>query len=149
MGLEWLRNNWFNLTQSTGIIGGLLFTGLAIRQNILATRHSQDLALTQRHSELWSEVLRRPELARVVSSEVDLVAQPVTTAEEEYLNLVFIHFQTSWNLAAAGAVLNLQTLKLDAGHFFRLPVPNRVWRQMRGRYASEFVAFIDAALAAV
>ena len=147
MSLDWFRDNWFNLTQSVGIICSLVFTSLTLRRDILARRRSDDQALTQQHRELWSEVHRRPELARVVKAEADLVAKPVTVVEEEFLNLVIVHFQTSWSRAREGSVLKLRILEKDASHFFKLPVPGWVWCQTRSRYAPEFASFIDNAIA--
>ncbi len=146
MALAWFRENWFSLTQSLGIICSLVFTSLTLRRDILARRRTDDQALTQQHRELWSEVHRRPELARVVKMEADLVAQPVTVVEEEFLNLVFVHFQTSWSRAREGSVLKLRVLENDASHFFNLPIPNWVWRRTRSRYAPEFASFVDHAL---
>ena len=44
-------------------------------------------------------------LVDITDDEVDLLAQPVTTAEEEFLNTVFVHFCTGWRLATEHGVL--------------------------------------------
>src|SRR5438552_15988241 len=104
---EWLTNNWFSLLQSLGIVGGLFFTAASIRRDTAARRASDLLSLSERHQELWSELYRRPELRRIRSKEVDLVAEPVTGAEDAFLKLVFVHFYVGWLLARTGALLEL------------------------------------------
>src|SRR5258706_16204147 len=99
---EWLTNNWFSLLQSLGIICGLLFTATAIRRDTAARRASDLLSLSERHQELWSELYRRPELHRIRRKEVDLVAEPVTSMEEEVFKLVFFHFHLGWLLVKRG-----------------------------------------------
>ena len=99
---EWVTNNWFSLLQSLGIICGLFFTATAIRRDTAARRASDLLSLSERHQELWSELYRRPELSRIRRKEVDLLAEPVTAAETEFLRLVFVHFHVGWLLVKRG-----------------------------------------------
>src|SRR5438552_2913476 len=119
--LKWLAENWFPLFQAFGIIGGLLFTSASLRRDTEARRTSDLLALSARHHELWSELHRRTDLQRVLSSEVDLIATPITRAEEEFLKLVFVHFYTGWLLANRGALVSIEALRADARSFFALP----------------------------
>jgi hypothetical protein len=39
-------------------------------------------------------VHRRPELGRIMEVTADFVAKPITVSEQEFLNLVIIHFNT-------------------------------------------------------
>ena len=144
--LKWLEDNWFSLLQSIGIISGFVFTALTLRRDTKSRKRTEVLALTQQHRELWSEVHRRPELARILQTEVNLVAQPISTAEEEYLNLIIIHFNTGWQLAREGASLTLQTLRKDVRTFFSLPVPRAVWEQSKSARDPEFVRFVEKGL---
>ena len=118
-------------------------------ENLLALlRHetpkfSDLLALTEQHRELWREVQRRTDLKRILALEVDLIAAPLTVAEEEFLNMVIVHFNTGWLLARQGAVLNLKMLAADARDFFRLPLPKEVWNQTKRARDPAFVRFIE------
>jgi hypothetical protein len=146
--LAWLNDNWFPLLQSLGIVGGLLFTGLAARREARSRLTSDRLVLLEQHRELWSEVHRRPELERVVLPSVDLVAHPVSVAEERFLNLVIVHFHTGWQLAVSGVVHSPEIMAADVRSFFALPLPRAVWEQAKAARDPEFVRFVEAALAA-
>ena len=142
----WLEQNWFSLLQSLGIVGGLWFTGLSVRRDARARQASDLLAWTQQHRELWSESHRRPELARTLSPEADLVGRPITVAEEEYVNTIIVYFNAGWSLARRGKLVNLETLAEDVRSFFVLPLPHAIWnRTKRGREAG-FVQFVDRCL---
>lgn len=145
--VAWLTDNWFSLLQSAGIMGGLLFTGLAARREARSRKTSDILTLLEQHRELWSEVHRRPELARVIQPCVDLVANPLNVPEERFLNLVIVHFHTGWQLAVSGVVHTPEIMAADVRGFFTLPLPRAVWEQSKAGRDPEFVRFVDAALA--
>lgn len=142
----WLDLNWFSLVQSIGIIGSLWFTAAALCRESRARRVSDLLELTGHHRELWAEVHRRPELGRIVQAEVDLVGSPISTAEEEFLNLVIVHFHTGMLLAQEGSSLGLDGLAKDAGAFFALPIPRAVWERTKENRDPRLVTFIDGLL---
>lgn len=145
--IAWLNGNWFSLVQSLGIIASILLTTTTMRRDRKSRRIGDYLALTSEHRELWGDLNRRRELARVVSPEVDLLAEPLSTAEEEFLLLVIVHFHTGWLLARQGSLVDIQVLARDAGAFFRLPLPRLVWNRTRSVRDPLFVAFVDAACA--
>ncbi len=142
----WLTNNWFSLLQSVGIICGLLFTAISIRRDTASRRAGDLLILSERHQELWAELYRRPELSRIRSKEVDLLANPVTTLEVEFLRAVFVHFFTGYLLARNGSLLQMKVFQADAQNFFSLPIPKAVWRDNRDGRDPEFVSFVEACL---
>lgn len=143
--LEWASNNWFSLLQSLGIIGGLVFTGLALRLDARVRRESNELAVTEAHRELWSQYLRRPELARILEVKADVVVHPVTHVEEMFVLLLIVHLNTSldvtspdWNVGAD------EGLRQDIRWFFSLPIPRHVWEHSRARHAPALVRFVEA-----
>jgi hypothetical protein len=142
----WFRDNWFPVLQTIGIVGGLVFTGISIRQATSARKASDLLALTEQHRELWNQIYTRPGLERVDAKSVDLLANPITVAEERFLNEVIVHFQLGWQLARRGSLLSLETMRADAGTFFNLPLPKAVWQNTRGARDPEFVQFIEESL---
>ena len=95
--LPWLEQNWFVLIQTLGIVGSIVLTACTVRRDTRARRLGDYLTVVSQHRELWSEAHRRPELARLFQTEIDLVAAPLTVAEEEYLNLIIDHFHTGWH----------------------------------------------------
>lgn len=141
-----LESNWFNLVQSVGIVASLLFAAVTIHRESRAHQMTALLALDEQHRDLWSELHRRPELARILAPEVDLVGKPVTTAESEFLNTVFVHFCTGWRLAAEHGVLSVDDLQRDLVGFLARPIPHQVWKQTLNIREQRFVAFVEAAL---
>ncbi len=125
---------------------GLVYTAITLTRDAKDRRRSDVLALMQQHRELWSEVHRRSELQRVLGEAVDLVAHPITVAEQEFLNLVIIHFHTGWQLAQEETAVTLKTLKADARNFFNLPIPNAVWEQTKRTRDPKFVKFLEGCL---
>src|SRR5207247_1890164 len=99
--LEWASHNWFSLLQSFGIIGSLLFTGLALRLDVKERRSSHDLAITKAHRELWTNLYKRPALARVLDPNVDLTSQPITQEEEMFILLLVVHLNTALEVLAS------------------------------------------------
>lgn len=144
--LAWLEANWFSVVQSTGIVGSILLTALMLRRDRRGRKISDLLTLSQHHRDLWSEMHRRPELARIVRPEVDLVGHPITTAEEEFLMLAIMHFDTGWRLAREGSLLTLANMAIDAGSFFTLPLPAHVWAHIRHQRDPKFVKFVEDAV---
>lgn len=106
------------------------------------------LALEEQHRELWSELHRCPELARILEPAPDLIALPVTPAESEFLNTVFVHFCTGWRLAAEHRVLSVKDLGRDIRQFLQNPIPLQVWNRTTGIREKRFVEFVERVRAA-
>lgn len=140
---SWLDQHWFALIQSAGIVGSLLLAAITVRRDACAREAANRLLLLERHSKLWADVYQRSELSRVLSTEADLVAQPVSTAEQEFLNLVFVHFHTGWVLAKSGSTNSLEALAADLRSFLSLPIPRAVWQQTSHARDKKFVRFAE------
>jgi len=142
----WVEQHWFSAIQTLGIVGGLLFTLAAARRKAKSRRTSDYLTLTSLHRELWSELHRRTDLARIVQPTVDLVGAPISVPEEEFLMLVINHFHTGWLLFREGGLLPLDVLAEDAGAFISLPLARLVWDKTKAPRDPRFVEFVEAAL---
>lgn len=138
--------NWFNLVQSAGIIASLLFAATTIRRESRRQMMTVLLSLNEQHRDLWSELHRRPELARILDPNPDLVATPVTPAEFEFLNTVFVHYCTGWRLATEHGVLSVHDLQRDLGDFLSRPIPLQVWHQSLQTRELQFAAFVQSSV---
>lgn len=143
---SWFETNWFNLFQTTGIILGLLFTGLSLRRDVKGRHLSNLLALKEEHRELWSIIHEKPALARVLRREVDLLAEPMTDQEEIFLRQVIVHFAVSWELAREGTPFDFSGFRRDAGDVFSLPLPKSAWDRAKAAQNPKFVNFIEKAI---
>jgi hypothetical protein len=144
--LFWLNQNWFNLIQTLGILGSIWLTIASLRRETRARKLGDYLTLAGQHRELWSEAHRRPDLARIFQSELDLVAKPISVAEEEFLRLVIVHFSSGWLLARDDFVISLEVIAADVRGFFSLPLPRAIFERARESTDPAFVAFVDQAL---
>lgn len=142
----WVQQQWFSLVQSLGILGGLVFAGLSSRHEAATREVTSLLTMAEQHRQLWTEASRRPELARLFQEEVDLVACPITRAEEEFLNVMIVHYNTGWELAGRGETVSIKALKIDAKGVFSLPIPKAVWKQTKHLKDPRFARFIDELL---
>jgi hypothetical protein len=142
----WLTRNWFAVFQAIGIAGGLLFTALSIRRETNHRRLSDLLSLSEHHRVLWSELQHKPELLRILDWKVDLIGSPVKAQEAQFLNLVFVHFETGWRLAKKRGLPSLKTLTNDVADFFARPIPRMVWENTKSARDPGFVEFVDKCL---
>ena len=126
-----------------GILAGLWFTAIAYRRDARARRTSDALALAHEHRELWTEAHRRADLSRIFRSDADALQSPVTMAEREFLNLVFVHFEMGWHLAKEGVGNPLSVVWTDVRGFFLLPLVREVWEETRPSRNSDFVGVVD------
>jgi hypothetical protein len=146
--LPWIKDNWFSLLQTVGILGSLWFTGASLHHDSETRQVANLLTMSERHRILWDEAYQRPELARVFKEDAILSAPP-TLAEREFLNLVIVHFETGWRVANATDKEELRTLARDAGEFFSLPLPRAVWDKTKAFRNPKFVRFVERALESV
>jgi hypothetical protein len=144
--LSWAQTNWSSAVGAVGILGSLWFTAAYFRQDSRTRHLSNILALSERHRVLWSEGHQRPELSRIFCANVDLRTTPVSVAEEEFLNLVFVHFEVGWRLARSIDANEVKTQRADVRGFFSLPLPHAVWEKTKGTRNPRFVRFIERAL---
>jgi hypothetical protein len=104
------------------------------------------LTIAVNHRELWSGVSHRRELDRIFRTDVDVLTAPASVAEEEFLNLVMVHYLTTWRLANLGGIISHKELAGDVHDFFSRPLPRAVWEKTKKARNSKFVRFVDRAL---
>jgi hypothetical protein len=143
---QWLTENWFNLFSSIGIIGGLWFTAVSLHSETKTRRVANLLTITANYREVWKEFFRSPDLARVIDPAADVAKQPVTPAEEFFVNMITSHISSVYE-ALKDELLNKQEgLRRDVRSFFSLPIPNAVWTKSKLLQNQDFAAFIESSL---
>ena len=144
--LRWLEANWFNLVQSSSIVLGLVFAGLSFRRETRSRRLSNLLALKTEHRQLWNTIHSKPELARILRADVDLLAEPVRIEEEVFLRDLIVHVATAWELIRDGTPLDREAFRRDIAAFFSLPIPRRVWDGTTHAQAQSFIQFFESVM---
>jgi hypothetical protein len=143
---QWFAENWFNLFSSAGIIGGLWFTAVSLHSETKTRRVANLLTLTANYREVWKEFFRSPELARVIEPSADVTKQPVTPAEEFFVNLVISHTSSVYEALKDELLTKQEGLRRDVRSFFSLPVPKAVWTKTKLLQNKDFAAFIESSL---
>jgi hypothetical protein len=141
---SWLIEHWFDLIQTVGIFGGLLFTGFALNADAKAKRAGNLLSITQQHRELWMELFTEPELFRILRADADLAKKPLTDKEERFVRFLILHLYASYRAIKSGVLDEPSGLKPDIKTFFALPIPQAVWQGMRELCNADFVSFVEA-----
>jgi hypothetical protein len=142
--LPWLTDNAFNLFNALGIVGGLLFTGYSLHSEAKTRRVANLLALTEAHRNIWKEHLKSPQLARVLSTAVDLLKEPITREEEIFVNLIIQHTSVVFHTMRDELTIKPEGLRRDVASFFSLPIPQAVWEQLKTVQDDQFIAFVDS-----
>lgn len=143
---EWLAQHWFDLLQSLGIVGGLIFTGVVLRLDIRSRRITNLIDLTQGHREIWSQFGKRPELRRVIDPKVDIAKTGVTDAERIFVTLVIVHLNSVYHALDDALSIRPDHLREDVRSLFSLPVPRAVWEQVKPMQDRKFAVFVETCL---
>lgn len=145
-GAPWLAQHWFDLLQSAGIIGGLLFTAYTIHRNERATRISNLIALNGQHGKIWERFYARPNLARVLKMDVDLSSARLSDDEHLFVKMLILHLNTVYRAARAGVFVKMKGLRKDVREFFSFPIPRAIWDKIKPFQDDDFVAFVESCL---
>jgi hypothetical protein len=140
---NWFAEHWFDLIQSIGIVGGLVFTAETARQDTQSREISNLIAVNERYNEIWQELFRRPNLSRILKTDVDLDKVPVTAEEQLFVKMLILHLDTVRRAMNAGVFVKIAELKSDIREFLSLPIPKMVWRKMKPFQDKEFVDFVE------
>ena len=143
---HWINDNWFNLLNAFGIIGGLLFTAHSLRSETETRRIANLLTLVQNHRELWKEFINHPELGRILDSSVNLDAHPVTTAETAFVTMMIQHLGGAFQTMQSGLLIQQEGLRQDVATFFTLPIPHAIWQETKAFQNDDFLAFVTQCL---
>jgi len=143
---SWVDSH-FNIIQTVGIIGSLCMTAAAARREAKAREIENLLTLSNHHRELWGNVTAKPELQRILKSDVDIEKAPATVAEEVAINEAFAQYLTSWRIASIGGIITLKELATDVKWFLSLPLPHAIWKKNKQFKNRKFVRFVEKSLA--
>jgi len=143
---HWLADNWFNLFSSFGIIGGLFFTAISLRSEAKTRRIANLLTVTANYREIWNGYSGNPELARVLDASADVEKQPVTPAEELFVEQIIFHISNVFYAMKDDLFIKQDGSRRDIAQFFSLPVPKAVWTKTKLLQNQDFAAFIESSL---
>ena len=144
--LHWLGEGWLETLNAIGVVGGLIFTAVALHSEAKTRRVSNLLTLTQNHREIWKELYNHPNLSRVLQPNPDTSKKPVTRDEEIFVNLVIQHLSSVFHAMRYDLAVEPEGLRRDIRGFFSLPIPMAIWKRVKVLQNAAFVRFLDECL---
>jgi len=139
----WLAQHWFEAAQTGGIVAGLIFTALSLRDTQQAQKITNLFTLTQYQRELYGDLFDRPELWRIFRGDVDLENQPITDDERLFLTLVILHLSLAFTAMRLNAIVPIEGLERDLAEMFSKPIPRTVWGEVRSFQNQDVKELLD------
>lgn len=144
--LSWITEHWFDLLQTVGIVGGLVFTAYTTHKDEKARRIGNLIAIAGQNQEIWKAVYDRPKLSRVLERDVNLRKQSISDEEGLFVKMLILHLDTVYRAMRAGMFVNLEGLRKDIKEFFSWPIPKAIWEKIKPFQNEDFVRFVEACL---
>jgi hypothetical protein len=129
-----------------GIVGSLLFTAITIRSESRSRQAANLLAITSAHREIWTAMIDKPALHRVLERTADLKSMPITSEESLFVMFLINHLAASWHAMESRMLPAREAVEADIRMFFALPIPKEVWGRTRGLQDPRFRRFMDRVL---
>jgi hypothetical protein len=142
----WLAENWYSALEGAGIIGSLIFAAVSFRTDTKARRIGNLITLTEQQRNIWRELLHRSELSRVLDTQPDLRAKPITQEEELFVGFLILHLNSAYQAIGEGMFQSPEGLKADVMEFFSCPIPKAIWEKVIIFQNKKFIAFVESCL---
>ena len=143
---NWFTAHWFDLIQSVGIIGSLLFAAYTTHKDECARRIANSIAMNDQYRQIWKEIYEHPKLARVLRRDADLAKEPVSIEEERFVTTLILNLGTAFRAMKYGEFVTLEGLQKDIQGFFSLPIPKVLWTKLKPLQDASFVAFAESCM---
>jgi hypothetical protein len=140
---NWIATHWFDLIQTVGIVGSLLFAAYTTHKDETARRIANSIAINDQYRNIWKEIYEHPTLARVLEKGTDLEQKPVSIEEERFVMTLILHLGTAFRAIKHGEFVPLEGLRKDVKHFFSLPIPKAVWEKIKPLQDNNFTSFVE------
>ncbi len=143
---RWFYTHGHDLLETSGILGGLIFTAMSFRQDADSRKISTLIALTGQHREIWEALYRQPSLSRILQVSVPEPVEP-TQAEAVFINSIIQQAHCVFQATKLGEIVGIDGVEDDLAEFFSLPLPSAVWQKSKGYFDRDFAAFVDQGIA--
>ena len=142
---DFLLKNWFDLLQSSFIVGSFILSYIATQNDIRSRKVEHLLYLNQSYREIWSKTYTYPELLRIREIDLDLKINPITEPERRMIREMVIHIYAIYEAIQNSQIEKGETDK-DIYDFLQLPIPNAVWEEVKVYHNKKFIDYIDELL---
>lgn len=139
--------NWFPLFQTVFLVTGFLTATYTVYRTQRLAKVTNLLTITAGHRDIWSKILTN-DLIEPVLYESGFDPTKLTAKQRTFVNFVILHLNATFEAARAGALVKVEQIALDAGTFFSLPGPGRIWEENKKYQNARFRDFVDRAIEA-
>jgi hypothetical protein len=140
---NWIATHWFDLIQTVGIVGSLLFAAYTTHKDDAARKIANSIAMNDQYRQIWKEIYEHPKLARVLQKDADVEKDPVSIQEERFVTTLILNLGTAFRAMKYGEFVTLEGLQKDIQGFFSLPIPKVLWTKIKPLQDASFVAFAE------
>ena len=140
----WIDQNWFSVLQTLGIVGALAFTAVTLRTDTKIRRVQNHFAITEQHRKIWSLAIQYPDLFRILDPKRDLTVEPVTPSEDVFVGFLIQNLNSSFVATNSDLFVSPEKLSRDIREFLSLPVPRKVWEELKKAQNDDLVTFVEA-----
>jgi hypothetical protein len=130
--------------EPVGIIAGLVFSGVALRNDTRARRIENHIKISDGYREIWSTQVADPKLDRILMTNLDLVGNPILPAEERLIRFIFQNILLAFEAREAGQLGDIGNLGKDVAEFIARPIPKAVWKEIARFQPEAFRKFVEA-----
>ncbi len=148
MGLvaSWLSIHWFNLLQTIGIVGGLIYNGYSLRLNARVRRVETLFKVTEQQRSIWLKLVDPAHLKRLLHEHVNLDEHPLTNDEELFVNLLLLHFEAVLEATRSRVFKKPAGMDVDVRAFLSLPIPNAAWNKLKEYRDARTIRYVEGFL---
>jgi hypothetical protein len=132
--------------EPVGIIAGLVFSGVVLRNDIRERRLQNRIKIVEGYREIWSALMRDPSLERILRSDVDLTMAPLTAGEDRLVRFIFHNMMIAYDMQATGQLGDIGDFEKDAAEFLAQPIPRAVWKEIARFQPQKFRSFVEKLL---
>jgi len=129
-----------------GIIAGLVFSGVALRNDVRSRKLESFTKIAEGHREIWSALLKDPSLERIRHDQVDLELFPITPVENRLVRSILHHVLLTFEARASKQIGDIGDFDRDVREFLARPIPRQVWSEIAHFQPARFRRFIEALL---
>jgi hypothetical protein len=130
--------------EPVGIIAGLVFSGVALRNDTRARRIENHIKISDGYREIWSTQVADPKLDRILLSNPDLITTPISPAEDRLVRFIFQNVLLAFEARQAGQLGDIGNLEKDVAEFISRPIPKAVWKEIARFQPEAFRKFVEA-----
>jgi len=132
--------------QPVGIVAGLVFSGVALRNDVRSRKLESRIKINEGHRDIWSALLENPSLERIRQDQADLQLFPITASEDRLVRSILQHALLTFDARDLGLLGDIGDFDADVRRFLARPIPRAVWNEIAAFQPAKFRKFVESLL---